>query len=85
MSKNINAPAVKRRVLRFVDLVEYGYCENRERLRNLIKHHGFPPGRWTGRNTREWDLHDVEAWWNSQPIERPAALKATVDPAKARG
>lgn len=76
MSKNTNvAPAVERRVLRFAHLKALGYVENRERLRNLIEHHGFPPGHWTGRNSREWDKAEVEAWWKNRPIERPAALK----------
>jgi hypothetical protein len=68
---SVPAPAIKRRVLRFVHLTQLGYVENRERLRNLIEHHGFPPGRWTGHNTRTWDADEVEAWWNNRPIERP--------------
>jgi hypothetical protein len=68
---NEPAPAPRRRVLRYADLQEIGYVENREKLRQLIKHHGFPPGRWTGHNTRTWDRDEVEQWWNDRPIERP--------------
>ena len=79
MSKTpIEAPApAAKRVLRFTDLKKLGVCPNRERLRNLIVHHDFPPGFWTGRNSHNWHADDVEEWLKTRPSERPAALKDT--------
>jgi hypothetical protein len=81
----IAAPASERPMLRFKHLKARGICENRQRLKVLVERHGFPPGIYTGPNTRMWFPDEIDAWLKARPIERPAALKATVDPAKARG
>ena len=60
-----------RRLLKFSDLKQRRICENHVRLRDLIEHQGFPRGFWTGPNTHVWWEHEVEAWLEACPTEKP--------------
>ena len=57
------------RILRFVDLKEAGFVNNRATLYRWIKLHGFPQGVLLGPNSRGWSEKDVLEWLNSRPIE----------------
>jgi hypothetical protein len=66
----------ERRLIKYAQLKQRGICKNRERLRQLIERHGFPPGFWTGPNTHVWFEDVVDAWLETRPIERPPTNQA---------
>jgi predicted DNA-binding transcriptional regulator AlpA len=55
------------RILRFIDLKEWGVVNNRPTLYRWIKVCGFPQGFLLGPNSRAWKEEDVVAWLQARP------------------
>ena len=65
------------RRLRYPDLVERGYYNNKTTLRNHINAGLFPPGKLTGPNCRTWDEdEDIGPWLASRPVDAKAVPKS---------
>jgi predicted DNA-binding transcriptional regulator AlpA len=77
------------RFVRFPDLKARGIAGSWAQLDNLIKKHGFPPGRMLSPNVRAWDDEkEVEPWLAARPVVGPpprgAAKAAKGRPPKDR-
>jgi len=71
------------RRLRYPDLVERGYFNNKTTLRNHINAGIFPPGKLTGPNQRSWDEdEDIKPWLDSRPVEAKPTPKSPGRPPK---
>ena len=62
-------------VLRFKQLKERGIVRSRPQLRNLIAISGFPQGRLLSPNCRVWTEEEVDAWFESRPVENDRPLQ----------
>jgi hypothetical protein len=60
--------------LQFADLKSANLIVSYCGLTTLIKHHGFPPGRYLGRSTRVWTVEEVQRWLAGRPTTRPPPL-----------
>jgi len=70
--------------VRYRDIVSANIARNWPTLLRLIDHEGFPEGILIGRNSRAWDLADVEEWLKSRPTARrgtPHRVKANKETA----
>jgi hypothetical protein len=57
------------RFLRQKNLTERGISGSHQQTRHLQIHHGFPPGRLLGPNTRVWTEDEIIAWLDSRPVD----------------
>jgi hypothetical protein len=73
-------------LVQFPDLVASNIVASYCGLATLIKHHGFPVGRWLGSMTRVWTVEEVTDWLASRPTKRPIpqAAKKRDEAAKKR-
>ena len=58
------------KLLRFADLKELGVVRNWPTLLRWIEKNGFPPGHYTGPNTRTWTEQEVDEYLASRPSAR---------------
>lgn len=59
-------------LLRYSDLKARKIVNNRQTLKNWIKHQGFPPGKMLGPNTRVWTEAEIGEYYASRPTAKAA-------------